>query len=72
MHFKVIIVLIVIEIQIRSTIFLIVVIELISILLRDNVSKCIHSISSSITVVVTETASNEGMNLVVVSLIKIR
>lgn len=72
MHFEVLVVLIVVEIHIRLAMPLVAVIELISIALRNDISKTIHSISSSIIVLVVEAAPNVRMNLVVVSLINIR
>lgn len=72
MHFEAIVVFIVIEIHIRFSISLVDIIELISITMRDDVSKTTQLVSSSIVWLVAEAASNEGMNLVVVSLINIR
>lgn len=72
MHFEVVVVFIVIEIHIRLAISLVHVIELISIALRDDISVTIHTISSSFMGSIVEAISNEGMNLVVVSLINIR
>lgn len=72
MHFEAIVVFIVIEIHIRFPISPVDIIELISITMRDDVSKTTQLVSSSIVWLVAEAASNEGMNLVVVSLINIR
>lgn len=72
MHFEVLVVLIVVEIHIRFTMPTVAEIELISIALRYDVAETIQTISSSIAVLVVEAAPNEGMNLVVVSLINIR
>lgn len=72
MHFEVVVRFIVIDIHIRLAISFVHVIELISIALRDDISETIHTISSSVMGSIVEAISNEGMNLVVVSLINIR
>lgn len=72
MHFELVVIFIVIEIHIRLAISLVKVIELISIALRDEISETVHSISSSVMGSIVEAISNEGMNLLVVSLINVR
>lgn len=73
MHLEVVVIFIVIEVHFRFAIPFISVIKLLSIALAlgNDVSETIP-MSSSITVLIAEAASNVGMNLVVFSLINIR